>query len=125
MDDLKKQIETFEAAIGGYKAIKADMDTYISGALAKIANLKRQIADSEATYSIGDRFKKPNEEMEWILTFADSAQAKVMFVSLSSGCWANGSHRVADNRDITIKEFAAMRFGNISRTYDARKQEKC
>ena len=121
MEDLQAKIAVFKTAIGGYKAVKAYMDKQISGALGLIADLKQQIADSEVTYSIGDRFNTVTGKTILIRIGTD----KYAIVSLSTGNYHYGMFEEPKLYDyITPDELRAICGGKITRYWDNRKQQK-
>jgi len=128
MEDLKAQLKELETRQGMNdccfkKASKQYSDTKYE-LKAKIADLKQQIADSEVTYSIGDRFNFLDKE-DLILA---RIYGRVGLVELSTGKnWGkNYSSNVEDCNRITSKEMRLIWNGNsCTRYWDARKQEKC
>jgi hypothetical protein len=86
--------------------------------------IKKQMADAEVTYSIGDRFKG---SYKYILA-ATSDNGHVHLVNLSVGTHLAGSALVESVSKITQSEFKHVLSDTIRdpvRYWDARKQCKC
>ena len=96
---------------------------------ADIARLEKEIADSESTYSIGDRFEH-EDGSKWILVVGcgcnNHGMQGFMLVDLSNGCWYDGEHYVNNNERISQDEFNALdSMKDFTRYWDARKGERC
>ena len=88
----------------------------------EIEDIEKQIADSEVTYSIGDRFKTAQEKV--ILVQVWSGVYKYAFARLSTGeCW-NECFPASDPERITKEEIGSI-MGCLDRYWDARRQCKC
>ena len=89
----------------------------------EVESLRKQIADKEVTYSVGDRFTRG--QVKYILIWGGYT-GWCGLVDLSSGeVWSTGTIPVA-KRKITADELSKMSgCGNFTRYWDARKQEKC
>jgi hypothetical protein len=93
---------------------------------SRITDLKRQIADSEVTYSIGDRFEDGTGRKVLLIMVDEDIIALVL---LSDGRpWSVRSikYRTSDLGRITKGEFLNMSDNcDLARYWDARKQCKC
>ena len=92
--------------------------------LAEKARLERQIADSEVTYSIGDKFKVGRAEFLLARVKAGSC----FLVNMDDGERLDGMDPspVSSSQHITPDEMSRMAHrDDFTRTWDARKQEKC
>ena len=93
----------------------------------EIAALEKQIAASEVTYSIGDRFNYMGKEKIILVQLwlgLDGNRYVIGFVRLRNGGTWNGSFKAKDATAITPSEIADD-IGCLVRYWDARKQEKC
>jgi hypothetical protein len=90
----------------------------------EIADLDKQIADSEVTYSIGDRFRDSSAK-KWIIVVSGGGMGLcVSMARLSSGSLYCGSKQVNCYEKITEKEFKTFGDRTATRYWDARKEEK-
>jgi hypothetical protein len=121
MEDLKARLEQVEKNI---VSVRTSIDCnliVISDYEADRADLKKQIADSEVTYSIGDRFKNVNTGTKYLLIYAGGDN--VDMVSLKSGCrWMTAIVPKRRGRITTIEMKPLL--ASFDRYWDARKQEK-
>ena len=112
MEELKAKLEQ----------VKKDFKIAADVAGVAIADLEQQIADSEATYSIGDRFKD-GMGMKLILiavTGCSNRKCWVMLARLKDGHGIRST--VEDWNRISPDE---INLQDYTRYWDARKQEKC
>lgn len=94
------------------------------GANKEIAAIRKQIADAEVTYSIGDRFVRASDTDKYILV--SDGDGNCLLICLADGeTWAGSAECVNSNR-ISKDELAEIRNRTpFTRYYDARKQCKC
>ena len=96
---------------------------------AEIANLKQQIADSEVTYSVGDKFKEGDGDKEFLLVglMSNDGAGLIQAEGRDSGFfWTGELYTVRNLRCITQAEFTIIKSNTEAiRTWDARKQCKC
>ena len=107
MDDLKAKLEQVDDDIQALREVKMA--------------IVQQIADSEVTYSIGDRFKGPTGCKCIIAT----TYRGVGMLYLATGCLSAGVYVVSDSHRITQRELEQFEGDKKTRYYDARKQCKC
>lgn len=116
MDDLQARLELV------YKYKKGHEDC-ISMFDKDIPAIKTKIADSEVTYSIGDRFTFGTAGSKRILA---EAKGLVGLVSLSAGESQTDFIQVGDITKITLEEFRVICTGrDYVRYWDNRKQCRC
>jgi hypothetical protein len=101
---------------------KKDIKIAVEAAGVEIADLEKQIADSEVVYSIGDRFVSGTGKCILVRIGLD----KFGIVSLSTGNYHYGEFEKPEDCDrITPDELLAIYSGELTRYWDARKQCKC
>lgn len=118
MDDLKAKLEQVDDDIQALREVKS--------------KIVQQIADSEVTYSIGDRFSNRGG-FEFLLIEIDDGVVTTVRLTTGGGYLAGSltgrspKLAVANMQRITSQEFAELsaRWERSVRTYDARKQCKC
>jgi hypothetical protein len=88
----------------------------------EIANLEKQIADSEVTYSIGDCFENKSTKTKYILAFL--GDDGIDMISLESGCrWMTPIQPLRRGK-VTTAEMKPLLI-SFNRTWDFHKQCKC
>jgi len=89
----------------------------------EIEDIERQIADSEVTYSIGDRFKSPDGDKTILVS---AANLQVVMAYLKSGSRDSDLRAVTCWHKIPEAEFnRILDFEEFTRYWDARKKCKC
>ena len=124
-------MKDLQETLKGLKARKADQDQDIqfhanlSEELQdEITAIEAQIADSEVTYSIGDRFVDHEDNVKAMLVMV--GQFKVCMIDLTGGNRYIDPVKVVDGSKIKDEELRSMcTFNNFTRYWDARKQCKC
>ena len=111
MQELKAKLEQAER----------DKELAMFNAEAEISRIRQQIADSEVTYSIGDRFTLFNTKRMLV-----EVDGRVSMIALDDGCHQARSGKVGSFERITQSEFDELRNGcKYTRYWDSRKQCKC
>jgi len=103
---------------------RQDKKLAIGTADKEIQRIKTLIADSEVTYSVGDRFKDDEGEKTILVS---SLTMEVVMACLKNGNRYGDSTPVSSWREIPQAEFLA-KFGErntFTRYWDARKKCKC
>jgi hypothetical protein len=100
-----------------------DRELAIFNADAEISSIKAKIADSEVTYSAGDRFRDNSNGKKHILIFACNSAS---MIDLKDGySWVSGV-KIDSIRSLKPSEMDLL-YGchTFTRYWDARKQCKC
>jgi restriction endonuclease S subunit len=111
MSELEAKLEQ---ALKDYAASNETFDT-------EIASIRQQIADSEVTYSIGDRFKSGSGKKSIIAT----TYKGVGMLYLACGCLSAGIYEVDDSHKITQSELDQFMGEDKVRYWNHAKQCKC
>ncbi len=91
---------------------------------AEIAALEREIADSEVTYSIGDRFCHVDGGQKYLLS--SDGHEKCQLTCLADGEIWSAPVYCDEIKCITKDEFNKIRHNiGFARYWDARKKKKC
>ena len=125
MEDLKAQLKEAEARLNGNAADRAALFGVKDRIDNEIADLKKQIAVSEVTYSIGDRFKNDDGRKWLIVVCAGQVGTCVSLSALDGGCLYNGYQKVEEYKAITQWEFQRFASSRLTRYWDNHKQCKC
>jgi deoxycytidine triphosphate deaminase len=113
MEDLQARLEQ----------AKKDIKIAVEAAGVEIAALEKQIADSEVTYSIGDRFVEDGKTGKYILVRV--RENAVLLTRLDDGNRWTGHIDVKDDFFITPKEFLLIStHEKFVRYWDARLKQK-
>lgn len=88
----------------------------------EIANLEQQIADSEVTYSMGDKFRIDLDE--YLLCQTDASY--IAMIKIETGNRSLDPVKVEDTYAVTLAEMQRVcTIDKYVRYWDARKQKKC
>jgi hypothetical protein len=121
---LQEELKQANKKIESHMEAKEALDVCISDAMGVVAKIKQQIADSEVTYSIGDRFIHDELKTKCILVRVNLTQYGI--VGLDSGNYYFGKNDAPANCNrITPDELSRLYSGKITRYWDNRKQQKC
>ena len=122
MTDLQVRLEQLKIRID-QNSIELDS---VNGNRTKLfeekSEIEKQIADSEVTYSIGDRFRRKADNCKFILV--SIADYKADLIRLETGARFTCPIEYSEYGKISSDTMTTILL-SFTRYYDARKQEKC